>query len=91
MDKNLVRLGVLYTDRLHRCLPYSSWTTSNTTINGLGKGASFCLFRISISLEATWSTMAPKTAPTVGLSVDLITSLTVAPFLIASLPAFKNV
>ena len=60
-------------------------------IGGLGGGAWFWLFRISISLEATWYTVAPKTAPTVGLSVDLITSLTVAPSFIASLPAFKRV
>ena len=60
-------------------------------IGGLGGGASFWLFRISISFEATWSTVAPKTAPTVGLSVYLITSLTVAPSSIASLTAFKKV
>ena len=60
-------------------------------IGGLGGGASFWLFRISISLEAPWSTVTPKTAPTVGLSVDFITYLTVAPSLIASLPAFKRV
>ena len=58
-------------------------------IGGLGESASFWLFRISISLEATWSTVAPKTSQTIGLSVNLITFLTLAIYLIASLPALK--
>ena len=88
----MLRLGVfLYTDRLRRFLPEPAWTNSNTTISGLSGGASFWLTRISISLDATWSTVAPKTAPTVGLNVDLITSLTVEPSLIASLPACRRV
>ena len=63
------------------------WFNSGNTIGGLDVGASFWLFRISISLDATWSTAAPKTAPTVGLSVDLITTFTVSPSLISLLPA----
>ena len=60
-------------------------------IGGFGGGASFCLFSISISLESTWSTVATKTAPTVNLSVDLITFVTVAFSLISLLRAFKRV
>ena len=72
-------------------LPDPAWFNSGNTIGGLDGGASFWLFRISISLDATWSTVAPKIAPTISLSVDLITTFTVSPFFIASLPAFEKV
>ena len=60
-------------------------------MGGLGGGAKAWLFRIWIKFEATWSTVTHKTAPTGGVSADLITSVTVAPSLIASLQDFRKV
>ena len=91
LDEYLLRMGSLYTNRRRRFIPDPTWFNSENTIGGFDGGASFWLFRIAISLDATWSTVAFKTAPTVGLSVDLITSFTVKPVLIASLLAFRRV
>ena len=60
-------------------------------MGGFSYGAASCLSRISISIEAIWSTVKPNIAPTVGLIVDLITPLPVVPSLMALLPALIRV
>ena len=82
---------VLYKVRRLRVLPDPTWINSGTTVGGLNGVASFCFSRISISLNVTWSTVAFKISLTVGLSVYLITCITVAFSLIALLLAFRKV